>query len=127
MTRIAPAYVMPKALIQQRLLVTIPRRGQSKPTKELRLRDIAEHTGVGLSVLAACAHKGREVDDSLQLQLSYFFELFDRGLLVKVLEGDRYVIRRIPPKPGVVEPPRAKVDLSWGATLIKWSHQNGNN
>ena len=112
--------IMPKALIQQRLLSSIARKGPTKHTLELRMNDISKFTGVGRFTLDAVAHKRREVDVALQMQLSTFFTLFDAGLLVKVKEGDEYLIKRVPPPPGYVEPPKARVSLSWGDPLIKW-------
>ena len=112
---------MSKAALQARLLSTIPRRGDPRTlTPEIRLRDVEKFIGVRLRVLAECAHKKRELDDGLQLQLSSFFTLVDRGTLVKVREGEGYVMRRIPPLPGVPEPPRATIDLSGMAPRIKW-------
>lgn len=118
--RQAPA-LYAKAALQQRLLTTIARRGTPRTlTLDLRLADIAAFTGVRLVVLAACAHRRREVDDALQLQLSLLFSLWERGLLVKVKEGDAYVLRRIATPAGVVEPPRARIDLTGFGPRILW-------
>jgi predicted DNA-binding transcriptional regulator AlpA len=113
--------IMPKALIQQRLLTCIVSRGPKKHTLELRMPDICQFTGVSRRTLDDCAHRRREVDDPLQRQLSTFFNLWESGLLVKVKEGDEYLIKRVLPPPGYVEPPKARVSLSWGDPLIKWS------
>lgn len=105
-----------------RLLAAIPRRGDKiKFTESLRLQDVQLWLGVSVKVLALCAHRKREVDDALQVQLSSFFSLIDRGLLVKAREGSEFVLRRIARPVGVPEPPRATIDLSGSAPRVNWS------
>ena len=114
--------IMPKALIQQRLLLTIPGRGGwPKLSTRLRLDDVAEWTGVKRAVLDRVARKRQEVDDSLQVQLSSFLTLFEAGLIVKVVEGGACVLRRVPTAPGVKLPPRATIDLSGLTPRVHWS------
>ena len=112
--------IMSKAMIQQRLLTTVPKKGRRTPGETLRLYDIADHTGVSLATLSACAHRRREVDDALQAQLSYFFALFERGVLVKQREGRGFVIRRVRPPDATPEPERPRIDISGFEPRINW-------
>lgn len=114
--------ILSKQVLQARLLATIPRRGRPRTlTIDLRLTDIEKFLGVRKAVLAECAHRRRELDDSLQVQLSSFFVLVDQGLLVKAKEGDAFVMRRIARPAGVNEPPRATIDLTGMSPRINWS------
>jgi hypothetical protein len=110
--------VLPKAQIQQRLLVMIPRQG--KPRKldlRMKLQDVEAFTGIKTSTLSQVARKKREIDEAMQIQLSAFLVLIERGLIVKDAAG----VRRISPPAGVREPPRATIDLSGPAPRIHWS------
>jgi hypothetical protein len=110
---------MPKALIQQRLMTTLPRRGRrARDDTRIVLIDIALFTGVKRDTLYAVAVKRREVDDALQMQLSNFFTLLEAGLLVKSPPDG---LHRIPPPAGVTPPPRATIDLSGMIPRINWS------
>jgi hypothetical protein len=114
--------VMPRQVIQQRLRTMIPRRGRP-PVGDTRLllADVAAWIGLPLGSVERVARGKREIDDPLQLQLSYFFALVDAGCIVKVIEGGHAVVRRIPPPVGVKLPPRATIDLSAGFPRITWS------
>ena len=112
---------MAKAMIQQRLMTTLPRRGrQPKLDLALRLADVSAFTGVGAGTLRDVANKKREVDDALQLQLSSFFDLFESGRIVKIVVGDRCVLRRLATPPGEAPAPRATIDLSGVAPRVIW-------
>ena len=73
-----------------------------------------------LDTLSTIAHKRREVDDALQMQLSAFFSQWEQGVLVKVVDGPRCVIKRIPPPAGVKPEPRATIDISGQSLRIDW-------
>ena len=110
---------MPKVLIQQRLMTTLPRRGRRSPADtRVFITDIAVFIGVSVDTLRQVANKKREADDALQMQLSNFFTLLEAGLLVKDAGGG---IHRIACPTGVTPPPRATIDLSGFAPRINWS------
>ena len=118
----APREVMPKHLLQHRLLLSIAKPGARAEFRSgLYLPDIAEFLHIGPQTLAACAKRKREIDDGLQVQLSNFFTLWDKGLLAKVKEGKKYEIVRLPVKIGAPEPPKATIDLSGAVPKIRWS------
>ena len=113
--------ILSKQVLQMRLLAVIPRRGDPRTlTSEIRLQDIEKWLHVSVKVLAQCAHRRREVDDALQVQLSSFFGLVDHGLLVKAKEGPVYVLRRVRAPPGKSDPPRATIDLSGLSPRVNW-------
>lgn len=114
-----PPVVMPKALIQQRLATTLPRRGRrAAADPQVYLVDIADFTGVQAATLRQVAGKKREVDDALQMQLSNLFALLEAGLLVKTQPVG---LHRIPAPAGVEPPRRATIDLSGFAPRVNWS------
>ncbi len=119
----AAPIIMSKAAIQQRLMAATLRPGRSSPKDpRLLLRDIAGFTGVTLLTLTNMAHRRREVDDALQLQLSVFFTLIDAGTLVKQLslDGKTRVLKRILPAAGAPAPPRATIDLRGPQPRVIW-------
>ena len=123
----APREVMPKHLLQQRLLMSIAKPGARAALRPgLYLPDIAEFLHIGQQTLTACAKRKREIDDGMQVQLSNFFTLWDKGLLIKARakegkEGKEYEIVRLPVKIGAPEPPKATIDLTGVVPKIRWS------
>jgi hypothetical protein len=118
----APRAVMPKHLLQQRLLLSLAKPGaQASLRSGLYLPDIAAFLHLGPTILVSCAKRKREIDDGLQVQLSNFFTLWDKGLLAKVKEGKKYEIVRMPAKIGAPEPAKATIDLSGTVPKIRWS------
>ena len=117
-----PPVIMSKQALQQRLLMLVGKRGKKKPEDgKVYYSDVATFIGVHRQVLYAVAHKRQEIDDSLQIQLSSFFVLYESGRIVKVVDGADCTLRRVPAPEGVAEPPRATIDLSGFAPRIKWS------
>ena len=117
-----PPVVMSRQALQQRLLAVTPRPGRQAPRDtRLRLRDVSAFIGVQLVVLSRVAHKRQELDDPLQMQLSSFFALWESGCIVKEVEGDHCVLRRVPPPPGVAPPPRATIDVGGLLPRVNWN------
>ena len=117
-----PPVIMSKQALQQRLLLMIGPRGRKKPDdSRTYTHDVAAFLGIRREVLFKVAHKRHEIDDSMQLQLSSFFVLYESGRIVKVVEGEIRTLRRVPAPDGVPEPPRATIDLSGFTPRINWS------
>jgi hypothetical protein len=117
----ADSVLMSKATIVRRLVVTIPKKGMRPPTLEIRLRDIAAHLRMSAKSLEHIAQGRRDMNDELQVQLSAFFVLVERGLMVKVRDGDVYRMQRVARAAGVAEPARATIDVRGLAPRIHWS------
>ena len=90
-------------------------------TTLLLVDDVARHLGLDRTTLAAVGRKKREMEEGLQVQLSNFFLLWDRGVFAKVAVEGGYAIKRVPPAAGAQEPPRATIDLTGLAPRINWS------
>ena len=114
-----PITLMSKAMLQQRLLACTPRRGRPpRVDARLLLRDIHAWLEIPLRVLSEIAHKHIQPTDAQQQALSNLFVQWDRGELGKVLEGDRYVLRRVPRAPAKTSAPQARIDVSGAAPRI---------
>jgi len=113
--------VMPKALIQQRLLTILAKRGRSsRQSFKISSSDVARFLHLDPELISQCARKNREIDEGLQLQLSNFFILWDNGVLEKVKVGTSFEIVRVPAKADI-KPPQATIDMSGIFPRIKWS------
>lgn len=113
---------MSKSALQRRLLEVSPGRGRRSPTDtRLRLTDVSTFIGVRRSTLSLVAHRRQELDDALQMQLSSFFTLWERGCIVKEVRGDHCELRRVPRPAGEPEPPRATIDVSGLMPRVDWN------